>query len=169
VALVGPPNVGKSSLLRALSSARPKVAAYPFTTLAPQLGIVALSAARALAVVEVPGLIAGAAAGRGLGHAFLRHVERARALVVVLDIAAPTVAEDLETVMAELKQYNASLPGNVRVVVANKADLSYDRNAVAALAERAAAFGAVTLQVSALTGAGLDALKRELGVLASGV
>jgi GTP-binding protein len=155
VALVGPPNAGKSSLLAALSTARPKVAAYPFTTLAPQLGIVALTLARAIAVVEVPGLLEGAAEGRGLGHDFLRHVERARTLAVVVDVAAPDAAADAATVLRELARFDAALERRVGLIVANKTDLPHD----AALKEKLGRGGVPVVSTSALTGEGLPELK----------
>lgn len=159
VALVGPPNAGKSSLLAAMSTARPKIAAYPFTTLAPQLGIVAVTPARAFAVVEVPGLLEGAAEGRGLGQDFLKHVERAKALVVVVDVAAEAPARDCATVLRELALFEGSLAARVKLVVANKVDLPYEAGAVEELRRAATAPVALT---SAACGRGVDELKRAL-------
>jgi GTP-binding protein len=158
VALVGPPNAGKSSLLAAISSARPKIAAYPFTTLAPQLGLVE-TATEAFAVVEVPGLLEGASAGRGLGHEFLRHVERARALVIVIDGAGASAARDLAAVREELARYNADLPRRVRLVVVNKIDLPGAAEAAAEIRGRP---GPEVAAASALTGEGLDEFKRRV-------
>lgn len=158
VALVGPPNAGKSSLLAAVSSARPKIAAYPFTTLAPQLGLVE-TAAEAFAVVEVPGLLEGASAGRGLGHEFLRHVERARALVIVIDGAGASAAGDLRAVREELARYNADLPRRIRLVVVNKVDLPGAAEVAADLRCRP---GPEVAATSAVTGAGVEELKRRL-------
>ncbi len=162
-ALIGPPNAGKSSLLAALSAARPKIAAYPFTTLAPQLGIVEVSPAEAFAVVEVPGLVEGAAAGRGLGHDFLRHVERARFLVVVVDVAAPDPRGDLSTVLRELAVYDRELAGKIRLVVANKTDLAHDPATVAGLKKAA---DVPVAAVSALTGDGVSRFKETLARIA---
>jgi GTPase len=123
-ALVGLPNAGKSSLLRRISNAKPKVAAYPFTTLAPVLGTVdAPGADRQLTVADVPGLIEGASEGVGLGHEFLAHLERARLLVHVVDAAAGDIAQQLGTIDRELHAYGAGLAGLPQVVVLNKLDL----------------------------------------------
>src|SRR5436309_9261031 len=108
-ALVGQPNAGKSSLLRRISNAKPKVAEYPFTTLAPVLGTVDSPDGRQLVVADVPGLIEGAAEGVGLGHEFLAHLERARALVHVIDAAAADVGEQYRTIRNELGEYGAGL------------------------------------------------------------
>ena len=167
VAIVGPPNAGKSSLLAAFSSAHPKVAAYPFTTLAPQLGIVSIPPGHTFAAVEVPGLLEGAAEGKGLGHDFLRHVERARALVVLVDLAGPDPRRDFAVVMGELAGFNAALPARVRLVVANKTDLPYDAAALDGLRQDAAARGLETWPVSALTGDGVAALVPRLWEIAS--
>lgn len=124
-ALVGFPNVGKSTLLSRVSAARPKIADYPFTTLTPNLGVVEIDQAE-FAMADVPGLIEGAAEGRGLGHTFLRHVERAAVLVIMLD-PSPTAeaepGEQLETLLGELVRYSQPLAHRPRVVAVNKADL----------------------------------------------
>lgn len=159
VALVGPPNAGKSSLLAAMSTARPKVAPYPFTTLAPQLGMVEVTPAKAFAAVEVPGLLEGAAEGRGLGQDFLRHVERTKALVIVLDIAGAAPREDYETVVGELSRFNAALASRVKVVVANKIDLPHPGGALLELRETV---GAAVVSTSAVTGEGVAELKDVL-------
>eukprot|EP00897_Mesotaenium_endlicherianum_P001057 jgi/Mesen1/10952/ME000096S10530 len=126
VGLVGAPNAGKSTLLGALSRARPRVASYAFTTLAPQIGSVRLDAWSAFTVADIPGLIEGAHANRGLGHAFLRHVERTRALAYVLDMAPPRGApapwRQLASLRAELEQYKPGLSARPALVVANKMD-----------------------------------------------
>jgi GTP-binding protein len=125
-ALVGQPNAGKSSLLRRISNARPKVADYPFTTLAPVLGTVDAPDGRQLVVADVPGLIEGAAEGIGLGHEFLAHLERARLLVHVIDAAAGDPAEQFGSVDEELREYGAGLDRLPQVVVLNKIDLAPD-------------------------------------------
>jgi GTPase len=123
-ALAGLPNAGKSSLLARISNARPKVADYPFTTLAPVLGTVdAPDATRQLTVVDVPGLIEGASEGVGLGHEFLAHLERARLLVHVIDAAAGDPAEAFEAINRELEAYGAGLAERPQAVVLNKIDL----------------------------------------------
>ncbi|MBX3286581.1 MAG: GTPase ObgE [Actinobacteria bacterium] len=127
VALVGFPNVGKSTLISRISAARPKIADYPFTTLEPNLGVVRMDEGDELVVADIPGLIEGAAEGRGLGHRFLRHVERARALAVLLDLA-PTAphppAEQERIVLHELGQYRPELLERPRIVVGSKADIA---------------------------------------------
>ena len=122
-ALAGIPNAGKSSLLRRISNARPKVAEYPFTTLEPVLGTVDAPDGRKLTVADVPGLIEGASEGIGLGHEFLAHLERARTLVHVIDAAAEDPAEQFRVVDRELGAYGAGLDELPQVVVLNKIDL----------------------------------------------
>ena len=122
-ALIGLPNAGKSSLLRRISNAKPKVADYPFTTIAPVLGTVDAPEGRQLVVADVPGLIEGAAEGVGLGHEFLAHLERARTLVHVIDGAAADPAEQFAAVNRELEAYGAGLAQLPQVVVLNKIDL----------------------------------------------
>ena len=122
-ALVGLPNAGKSSLLRRISNARPKVAEYPFTTLQPVLGTVESPEGRQLTVADVPGLIEGASQGVGLGHEFLAHLERAQVLVHVIDSAAGDPAEQFRAIDHELAEYGAGLDLRPQVVVLNKADL----------------------------------------------
>ena len=125
-ALVGLPNAGKSSLLRRISNARPKVAEYPFTTLQPVLGTVESPEGRQLTVADVPGLIEGASHGVGLGHEFLAHLERAQLLVHVIDAAAADPAEQFRQIDHELAEYGAGLDGRRQVVVLNKVDLLTD-------------------------------------------
>lgn len=126
VGLAGLPSAGKSSLLAALSSARPKIADYHFTTLEPSLGVVSTGGESGFVMADIPGLIEGASEGLGLGHAFLRHIERCRMLVQVVDISGqegrPPV-EDFETISAELEKFSPELAARPRIVVANKADL----------------------------------------------
>src|SRR6478609_6333905 len=123
VALVGFPNVGKSTLISRISAARPKIADYPFTTLVPNLGVVRINEGDEIVVADIPGLIEGAAEGRGLGHRFLRHVERARALAVLIDLA-PTAphgpAEQERILLAELGEYRPELLERPRIVVGSK-------------------------------------------------
>ena len=126
VGVIGFPNAGKSTLVSRLSAATPKIADYPFTTLAPALGIVRVDAERSFVIADLPGLIPGAAEGKGLGHQFLRHTERTRLLLHVLDLDPQTgrdPLEDLEVIDDELRRYSAELAGRPQVVVANKADL----------------------------------------------
>ena len=160
-ALVGLPNAGKSSLLRRLSNARPKVADYPFTTLQPVLGTVDAPDGRQLTVADVPGLIEGASDGVGLGHEFLAHLERARLLVHVIDAADGEPPERFETIDRELSLYGAGLDERPQVVVLNKIDLLPEPPAFEGSDPRiVAVFG-----VSCATGAGIDELKRALFAL----
>ena len=122
--LVGKPNAGKSTLLSALSAATPKIADYPFTTLAPVLGVVDAGLERSFVLADIPGLIEGAHSGRGLGLEFLRHVERTRVLVLVLDVSAGDVRRDYDALLFELEAYSHGLAEHRRVVTLNKIDLT---------------------------------------------
>jgi GTPase len=156
-ALVGRPNAGKSSLLRRISNAKPKVADYPFTTLAPVLGTVDSPSGRQLTVADVPGLIEGASEGVGLGHEFLAHLERARLLVHVIDAAAGDPAERFATIDRELGAYGAGLDQLPQIVVLNKIDIARD-------VEQAFDGPRVlrTVRTSAATGEGVADLERAL-------
>jgi len=139
VGLVGMPNAGKSTLLRAISAARPKVADYPFTTLDPQLGIVELPGERRLVVADIPGLIEGAHAGAGLGHDFLRHIERTRVLIHVLDMFpadGSDPAANYHTIRRELEAFSPMLAEKHEIVAANKMDLATDESALERLRQR---------------------------------
>ena len=127
VALVGFPNAGKSTFISAISAAKPKVANYPFTTLEPHLGVVRVDDSTEFVVADIPGIIEGASEGRGLGHQFLRHIERARVLCVLVDLApmdAMPVDRQLEILLAELGAYDAELLKRPRLVVASKVDVA---------------------------------------------
>jgi GTP-binding protein len=127
VGLLGMPNAGKSTLIRAVSSARPKVADYPFTTLAPNLGVVRADVNRSFVMADIPGLIEGAAEGAGLGHQFLRHLQRTKLLLHLVDMApfdeSIDPSAEVKAIAAELKKYDASLARKPRWLVFNKADL----------------------------------------------
>ncbi len=158
-ALVGLPNAGKSTLLSRVSAARPRIADYPFTTLTPNLGVVAIDDAE-FAMADVPGLIRGAAEGRGLGHTFLRHVERALVLVIMLDpspMAEMDPGEQLDTLLGELERYSQPLVERPRVVAVNKADLP---EAAPVAAEIPGSF-----LISAVTGQGLRPFLRRVNQL----
>jgi GTP-binding protein len=157
VALVGFPNVGKSTLISRVSAARPKVADYPFTTLVPHLGVVRLDDGFEMVLADIPGLIEGAAEGRGLGHQFLRHIERARVLLLIIDLSplAERTPDDQEAVLVrELGRYQPELLDRPRVRIGSRADL--------ADAETLAAFDG--LEVSAVTGRGVPQLLAALRV-----
>jgi len=156
-ALVGFPNAGKSSLLRRISNAKPKVADYPFTTIAPVLGTVESPEGRQLTVADVPGLIEGASEGVGLGHEFLAHLERARLLLHVIDIGED-VAERFAAIARELEQYGAGLDELPQIVVLNKIDLVPEPPPFDVSDERVLRVYAV----SCATGAGIEELKRGL-------
>ncbi|HUZ97907.1 MAG TPA: GTPase ObgE [Gaiellaceae bacterium] len=156
-ALVGLPNAGKSSLLARISNARPKIADYPFTTLAPVLGTVEMDGSQ-LTVADVPGLIEGASEGIGLGHEFLAHLERARLLLHVIDSSEDDADERWHTIDTELAAYGAGLDTRPQVVVLNKTDLMPDPPEFHIEDERIVR----VLRVSAATGAGIDELKRTL-------
>ena len=158
-ALVGLPNAGKSSLLTRISNARPKVADYPFTTLAPVLGTVEAPDGRQLVVADVPGLIEGASEGAGLGHEFLAHLERARLLLHVIDAAGDDADERWRTIDAELAAYGAGLDERPQVVVLNKIDLRSDGAPPFRIEDERIAR---VFRVSAATGAGIDALRLAL-------
>lgn len=175
VALVGFPNVGKSTLISRLSAARPKIADYPFTTLEPNLGVVRLDDSDEFVVADIPGLIEGASEGRGLGHRFLRHIERARVLVLLIDLAggetgttADRPAQQARILLDELGAYRPELLERPRIIIGSRADLAPDFEP-----EAADGLGAVTedgleldLCVSAVTGAGL---RRLVGLMATAV
>jgi len=158
-ALVGLPNAGKSSLLTRISNAKPKVAEYPFTTLAPVLGTVdAPDASRQLTVADVPGLIEGASEGVGLGHEFLAHLERANLLLHVIDSSEDDAAERFATIDRELAAYGAGLEARPQAIVLNKIDLRVDLPRFDVEDERIAR----VFYVSCATGAGIEELRRSL-------
>jgi GTP-binding protein len=160
VGLLGMPNAGKSTLIRAVSAARPKVADYPFTTLYPQLGVVRLGAERSFVLADVPGLIEGAAEGAGLGTRFLRHLARTRLLLHVVDVAPlDSVADpvrDARTVVAELERFSADLASRPRWLVLNKTDLlpAEEREARCRDVVQRMGWRGPSFCVSALTGSG---------------
>ncbi len=163
IGLIGFPNAGKSTLLGKISHAHPRIAAYPFTTLNPVIGTVKYEAAyRELRVVDIPGLIPGAHAGAGLGTAFLRHVERARALLLVLDMAGTegrSPADDCRNLLEELRLYRADLLQRPMLVAANKMDLP---EAAANLGEFRRLTGRQPIPISARAGSGLAELRQAM-------
>jgi len=158
VGLLGLPNAGKSTFIRAVSSARPKVADYPFTTLNPSLGVVRIAHDASFVVADIPGLIEGAAEGAGLGHQFLRHLGRTRLLLHLVDIApadeAAAPVQGVRAIVRELRKYDESLYRKPRWLVFNKVDLAPDADERIALAVRALRWKGPWFKVSALSGAG---------------
>jgi GTP-binding protein len=166
VGLVGFPNAGKSSLITRLTKARPRIAPYPFTTLQPQIGVIEYaedsSNQHRLQIADIPGLIGGASENRGLGHRFLRHIERCRLLLLLLDMAGSDgrdPRDDYATLRRELALYDPALLKKPRLVVANKMDLA---GAAANLAKFRRRHRLKIIAVSCVTGTGLPELKNEL-------
>ena len=153
--LVGLPNAGKSTLLSRLSRARPKVADYPFTTLTPFLGIVAAEGFKSFTLADLPGLIEGASQGHGLGHQFLRQVERPRVLIHVVDLYSEDPAADYRTIRAELEQYGHGLADRPEIVAANKIDLGDPTEALSKLRQ---AVDTDIVPISGVSGRGLSKL-----------
>ncbi len=161
VGLLGLPNAGKSSLIRAVSSARPKVADYPFTTLNPSLGVVRVGEA-SFVIADIPGLIEGAAEGAGLGHQFLRHLSRTSILLHLVDLGEADPASDARIISAELKKYDAALARKPRWLVFNKIDLMDDAGERAERVVRALRWRRPWFKVSALSGKGCQELVRAI-------
>ena len=161
-ALVGMPSVGKSSIIARISAARPKIADYPFTTLVPNLGVARAANGQSFVAADVPGLIEGASEGKGLGHQFLRHIERTALILHVVDVTGGyegrDAVEDYRTINSELEAYARELSSRPQIVVANKCDLPGTEEAVERLRQEAERDGREFFAVSAATGAGLDAL-----------
>jgi len=174
VGLLGYPNAGKSTLVRAVSAARPKVADYPFTTLAPSLGVVRVNIGQSFVIADIPGLIEGAAEGAGLGHQFLRHLQRCRLILHLIDIAPVDDSIDpvreARALAAELRKYDAALAAKPRWLTFNKVDLlspeEADRRIRDAL--RRLRWSKPWFAVSGATGQGTDALVQAVGAFLSG-
>jgi GTPase len=165
VGLVGYPNAGKSTLISRISAAKPKIADYPFTTLTPHLGVVSLSGDRSFVVADIPGLVEGAHRGQGLGHQFLRHIERTKILVYLVDVSSASgrdPADDLVVIRRELELFRAELIDRPQLVVASKIDALDDEDRVARLEAKAAELGLPVLTISAVTGEGVPALLEAL-------
>jgi GTPase len=170
VGLVGFPNAGKSTLISRISAARPKIADYPFTTLVPNLGVVRLDSDRSFVVADVPGLIEGAHSGHGLGHQFLRHIERTKVLLHLVDVSGASARDplnDFDVIREELRLFDADVAAKPQIVVANKIDAVADAAAVDELERRARTLGLAFFRISGVTGEGVDALLeaawREVG------
>jgi len=158
VGIIGLPNAGKSTLIAVLSAARPKIADYPFTTLVPNLGVVRRPSGDGTVFADIPGLIAGAAQGAGLGHDFLRHIERTRLLIHLVDAGADDPVGDLRVVEKELEAYGHGLVERPRLLVLNKQELLDEASRPGVMDELAQASGRTPLSVSAAMGTNLDSL-----------
>jgi len=161
VGLIGFPNAGKSTLISRISAARPKIADYPFTTLVPNLGVVTLSGDRSFVVADVPGLIAGAHAGHGLGDRFLKHIERTKVLIHLVDVSSASgrdPVEDFDTIMEELRLFSPAVAAKPQIVAANKMDALDDPSRVERLERHVRALDLPFHRISGATGAGIDAL-----------
>ncbi len=166
VGLLGLPNAGKSTFIRSVSSARPKVADYPFTTLSPQLGVVRVGMASSFVIADIPGLIEGASEGAGLGHQFLRHLSRTRLLLHIVDIAPldedADPVKDAKAIVKELKKYDKTLFDKPRWLVFNKIDLDENHDARIAKFLKSMRWKGPWFKVSAIKGQGCDALCQQV-------
>jgi GTP-binding protein len=164
VGIIGLPNAGKSTLISALSAARPKIADYPFTTLIPNLGVVRKPTGDGTVFADIPGLIEGAHLGAGLGHEFLRHIERTRVLLHLIDITDSNPIENYQTIQEELKAYGRGLGERPQIVAFNKVDaVDIDSEEVQALVSQLQTLHQGSIfQISAVAGIGLDSLLQEV-------
>jgi GTPase len=161
IGLVGLPNAGKSTLLSKLSAANPKVASYPFTTLEPQLGVLHFPYEKSCIIADIPGLIEGASDGVGLGHSFLRHIERTKILLHVVDASDENAIPDYKTICLELERYQKELLQRTRLVVLNKVDL-IDPRRLSSLKKYFHAQGVPSLEISALKETNIEELKKHI-------
>ncbi|HYB95358.1 MAG TPA: GTPase ObgE [Vicinamibacterales bacterium] len=172
VGLVGYPNAGKSTLISVISAAKPKIADYPFTTLVPNLGVVALPGDRSFVVADVPGLIEGAHDGHGLGHQFLRHIERTKVLIHLVDVSGASgrdPIEDFDTIRRELELYNPELLRKPQLVAANKMDAVDEPARVSALEKRVKRLKLPFFKISAVVGEGTrELLEAAWPIIAKG-
>ena len=166
VGLVGFPNAGKSTLISRISAARPKIADYPFTTLEPNLGVVDFGNYRSFVVADIPGLIEGAHEGAGLGIQFLRHVERTRLLLHLVDVSEVTgrdPVQDFEVILKELASFSDELAAKPMFVVATKVDVAQDASRIESLEKAAEGRALPFYKISSVTGEGIEALKYAMG------
>lgn len=163
VGLVGMPNAGKSTLISVISSAKPKIADYPFTTLAPNLGVVSIGEGKGFVVADIPGLIEGSHKGAGLGHKFLRHVQRTKLLVHVVDLFSADPVEDYKAITEELKLFDAELPNKHKIIALNKIDLFSDVKEIEKYEKTFLKFGHKIFLISGATGKGTKELIRHIG------
>ncbi len=162
VGIIGLPNAGKSTLIASLSSARPKIANYPFTTLVPNLGVVRKPTGDGTVFADIPGLIAGASEGIGLGHEFLRHIERTRVLLHLIDITADDPMVDYQTIQQELAAYGQGLSERPQIIAVNKVDAVDEEILAVAISELEELTGEQIYQISAVTRQGLDTLLMQI-------
>ena len=170
VGLVGFPNVGKSTLLSVVTRAQPKIANYHFTTLSPNLGVVYAGEGRSFVLADIPGIIEGASEGAGLGHDFLRHIDRCRLLIHVVDVSGSEgrdPVEDLDAINAELSRYNADLEKRPQIIAANKSDILDDPEKLERLRRRAAELGCPLFPISAAVHQGVDQLMNKVSEMLS--
>ena len=165
VGIVGLPNAGKSTLLSRLSKARPKIADYPFTTLQPNLGVVKYGSYQSFVMADIPGLIEGAHAGKGLGHEFLRHIERTRVLLFLIDIQSDDPYQDYQVLLHELKSHDNTLLEKPRLIAFSKADTIPPDQRNGSNLER---FGEPVMSISSVTGEGLSELVERLWTMLNG-
>lgn len=166
IGLIGLPNTGKSTLLSHLTMARPRIDRYPFTTISPNLGIIEFEDQSSLTLADIPGLVEGASEGRGLGHRFLKHIERTRFLLHLIDIThapANNILKEYQVIQHELEKFNPSLARKEQMVLINKIDLCPPKqNDIESLKKAFEDIGMESLPISALTGKGLEDLKQIL-------
>jgi GTP-binding protein len=170
VGLVGFPNAGKSTLISRISAARPKIADYPFTTLEPNLGVVSYGDDKAYVVADIPGLIEGAHKGTGLGLEFLRHIERTRMLLFVVDVSGASGRDpvsDFRTVSDELRSYDSELLNKPKMVALSKADAISDRSGLDNLTAYCNELGIETILISSVSGVGIQELVNRMGAIVS--
>jgi GTP-binding protein len=160
--LIGAPNAGKSTFLKVVSGANPKIADYPFTTLHPQLGVVRLSMSEEFVLADIPGLIEGAHEGTGLGDRFLGHVERCAVLIHLIDGAAGSVVDAWRTIRHELNEYGGGLVDKPEIIVLNKSDAMSPREISSRRAALAKASGATVMTMSGVSGAGVKEVLRAV-------
>ncbi len=162
VGIIGLPNAGKSTLIAVLSDARPKIANYPFTTLVPNLGVVRRPSGDGTVFADIPGLVAGAAQGSGLGHEFLRHIERTKLLIHLVDGASEDPVSDLLIVEKELVAYGHGLADRPRILILNKKELLDDRRKMQVESALEEVLGKEVISISAVMGIGLDELMNRI-------
>ncbi len=170
VGLAGFPNVGKSTLLSMVSAAKPKIANYHFTTLTPNLGVVRVNEEFSYVMADIPGIIEGASEGAGLGHTFLRHIDRCRLLVHIVDVSGSEgrdPIDDFEKINEELERYNPELASRPQIVAANKCDLVYDDEQIETFKSYIEAKGLPFFEMSAATRSGVDALLNKISEMLS--